>query len=103
SAVAVQAALERFLAPGTQHLRDRNPHRADLLAAPAQRRGLGQRRRMLDADQRRRGDGADRPGIDPAVRMAADVMIDRAVVEAGAAADAAQHLLELGAEQLAAA
>ena len=38
------------------------------------------------------------PGIDPAIGVAADRRIDRAMIEAGGAADAAQHVLELGAE-----
>ena len=43
------------------------------------------------------------PGIDPAIGMAAHRLVDRAVVEAGAAADAAQHVLELGAQHVGAA
>ena len=38
------------------------------------------------------------PGIDPAIGVPADRAIDRAMVHAGGAADAAQHVLELGAE-----
>ena len=37
-------------------------------------------------------------GIDPAIGVSADRVIDRAMVHAGAAADAAQHLLEARAE-----
>ena len=49
------------------------------------------------ADQRRRQHRADRAWIDPAVGMAADGAVDRAVVHAGAAADAAQHLAQFAA------
>ena len=46
----------------------------------------------------RRQHAAHRARIDPAIGVAADRRIDRAMVHAGRAADAAQHLLELGAE-----
>ena len=70
----------------------------DALAAAAEGRGVGQVARLLDADQLRRQHRADRAGIDPAIGMAADRAIDRAMVHAGAAADAAQHVLHLGAQ-----
>ena len=54
-------------------------------------------------DQRRRQHAAHRPRIHPAIGVAADRAIDRAVVHAGGAADAAQHLAELGAEHVGAA
>ena len=93
------AALELLVAPVPHQLRQRDHHRADALAAPAEGRGV-------------RADGASvsspkiagsstcahRPGIGRAVSVAADRVIDRAVVHAGAAADAAEHLLILGAE-----
>ena len=53
--------------------------------------------------QQRREHGADRSAVHPPVRVAADLAVDGAHVEAGAAADAAQDLLQLGAEHLAAA
>ena len=59
--------------------------------------------RVLDADDAWRQHRAHRPGIDPAVGVAADRRVDRAMVHAGAAADAAQHLAELPAEHRAAA
>ena len=46
----------------------------------------------------RRQHGAHRTRIDPAVSVAAGGQIDRAVVHAGAAADAAEHVLKAGAE-----
>ena len=58
---------------------------------------------LLEADVHRRQDRADRAGIHPSVRMAADVLIDRAMVHAGAAADAAQRLADLAAQHVAAA
>ena len=75
-----------------------NAHRADALAAAAEGRGVGQVGCLLDADQLRRQDRADRAGVDPAIGMAADRAVDRAMVHAGAAADAAQHVLHPGAE-----
>ena len=77
------------------HLRQRDPHRADAFAPPAESRRIGQMAGFFDADQRRRQHRAHRPGIDPAIGMAADRAIDRAMIEAGGAADAAQHVLEL--------
>ncbi len=53
-----------------------------------------------DADQGRREHGPHRPRIDPAIGMTADGRIDRAMVEAGGAADAAKHVLEGRAQQL---
>ena len=51
-----------------------------------------------DADQRGRQHRAHRTGIDPAVGMAADRLIDRTMVHTGAAADAAKHVLEFAPE-----
>ena len=65
---------------------------------PQKVRGVGQVARLVDADQRRRQHRAHRPGIDPAIGVAAHRAIDRAMVHAGGAADAAQHVLELAAE-----
>ena len=49
---------------------------------------------LVDADEGGGKHGAHRAGIDPAIGMAADRGIDGAVVQAGGAADAAQHVLE---------
>ena len=59
--------------------------------------------RFGNADQGRRDHRSDRAGIDPAIGMAADRAVDGAVIHAGAAADAAQHLLRFRAQQCAAA
>ena len=67
-----QLALELALAPVPHHLRQRDLHRADALAAAAEGRGVGQVPRVLDADQRRRQHRAHRAGIDPAIGVAAD-------------------------------
>ena len=83
-----------------QHLRQGDAHGTDRLAAAAEAGGVGQGRGVLDADEGRREDRADRPRIDPAVSVAADRVIDRAVVHAGAAADAAQGVLELAAQHV---
>ena len=53
--------------------------------------------------QARRQHAAHRPRIDPAVGMAADRAIDRAIIHAGGAANAAEHILELAAEHAGAA
>ena len=69
--------------------------RADLEAGAAQRRGVGQRvdlRVGADALEQRVEDRADRAGVDRAVGVAADPLVDRADVQAGRAADAAQRL-----------
>ena len=73
-------------------LRDVDLDRADLVARAAQRRRVRQRRRVLDADQLRREDRADRAGVDRAVRVTARARVDGTHVEAGAAADAVQRL-----------
>ena len=58
---------------------------------------------LVDADQGRRQHRPHRTGIDPAIGMPAHHTIDRTMVHAGAAADAAQHVLEFGADDGAAA
>ena len=90
-----QVPLELALAPRTHHARQRDADRAHLLAAPAERRGVGQMAGLVDADQARRQHGAHGPRIDPSVSMAADRVIDRAVVHAGTAPNAAQHVAKL--------
>ncbi len=91
-----QVALELALAPVAHQLGQGDLHRADALALAAEGGGVGQMACLLYADQRRRQHAAHRAGIHPAIGVAADRAVDRAVVHAGGAADAAQHLLELG-------
>ncbi len=93
-----QVALEFALAPVAHQLGQRDLHRADALAFAAEGGGVRQMAGLLDADQRRRQHGAHRPGIHPAIGVAADRAVNRAVVHAGGAADAAQHVLEVGAQ-----
>jgi hypothetical protein len=95
-----QAALDLLLAQLAHQVGQRNLHRADGAALVAQRGGLRQVDGVLDADEQRRQHRAHRAGIDPAVGMAADGLVHRAVVDAGGAADAAQHGLEIAAEQV---
>ena len=74
---------------------DVDADRADLEARAAQRGGVGQRvdlRVGADALEERVEDRADRAGVHRAVRVAADPLVDRARVQAGRAADAAQRL-----------
>ena len=56
---------------------------------------------MLDPLQRWRQHRAHGPGIDRSIGVASDRAIDGAMVEAGAAADAAKHVLEDAAQHLA--
>ena len=95
------AAREIALAPGPHQGGERDVERADRLAASAEARSVGQIAGAIDALELRRQDRAHRTGIDRAVSVAADRAIDRAVIEAGPAADAAQHGGELAAEHLA--
>ena len=78
-----------------QHRGDVDAHRADLEAGAAQRRRVRQRVDLgvvADAAEQRVEDRADRTWVDRAVRVPADPLVDRADVEAGGAADAAQRL-----------
>src|SRR5206468_9420110 len=93
-----QPTLELLLAQLPQQVGKRNLDRADDAALVAHGGGLGQVERVLDADIRRRQDRADRAWIDPSVRVPADVLVDRTVVHARAATNAAQRFLELAAE-----
>ena len=84
-------------------LRDVDPHRARFLAGPAQAARLRKIGPRPEAERARRVHRADRPRIDAAVRVAADLLVDRAGVQARSAADAVEDLLELGAEHVRAA
>ncbi len=95
------AAFRVALPPGAHHLGERNAHRADLLAPPAEARGVGKIAGVIDALQGRGQHRAHRPGIDRSVGVPPDRPVHRAVVEAGAAADAAQHVLEDASQHLA--
>ena len=78
-----------------EHGGDVDLDRAHLVAGAAQRRGIRQRvdlRVLPHAPHQRVEDGADRTRVDRAVGVAADPLVDRADVEAGGAADAAQRL-----------
>ncbi len=78
-----------------QHGRDVDLDRAHLVAGAAQRRGVRQRvglRVLTDAVHQRVQDRADRAGVDRAVGVPADPLVDRAHVQAGRAADAPQRL-----------
>src|SRR6202041_439768 len=90
---------ELTLAPVAHHLRQRDLDRADAFAAAAEARRVRQMTGLVDADQRRGQDRTHRPRVDPAISMAADRGIDRAMVEARGASEAAQHVLELAADE----
>ncbi len=81
----------------------RDADRASLPAGAAEARGVGQVLRVLLSLEERGYDGAYRAGVGRAVGVAAGLAVDRADVQAGAAADAVEGLLELRAEQLGAA
>ena len=59
--------------------------------------------RILEADVGRRQHRPHRSRINPAIGVPAHALVDRAVIHARTAADAAQHLLHVGADQLGAA
>src|SRR5690606_31946376 len=86
--VRIVRRLDVFLAQAPQEGRNRDLHRADFAAGAAQRRGAGVIRHLVQTDHVRGDDLADRPGIALAVGVAADAGVHRAVVHAGAAADA---------------
>ena len=86
------------VAPAAEQRRQRDVDRADLLAAAVHGAGVRQVARLGEAVEGRGEDSAHRPRIDGAVGVAADLAVDDAVVHAGAAADAAQHLLQPVAE-----
>ncbi len=98
-----KAALERVLAQLPLQVRQRDLDRTHDAALVAQRRRRRQVLRLLEADVHRREDRADRPRIHPAVGVPADVLVDGAVIHAGAAADAAQRVADVAAEHVGAA
>src|SRR5664279_2656502 len=65
-----------------QHVGDVDIDRAGLFARAAETAGKGQRRGVFDAIEERRDDRADGSGIDPAIAVTADILIDRAGVQA---------------------
>src|SRR4051794_37034402 len=75
-----------------QHTWDVDLHRTDLVAGAAEARGPRQRAALAQLLELRREDCPDRSRIDRLVGMAARARVDRADVQAGAAADAAQRL-----------
>src|ERR671913_2536075 len=77
----------------------RDTNRTGLPTRPAEARSVGQIFRFVVALEQWRYDGPDRTGVGRSVGVAASLPVDRADVQAGAAADAVQRLLELRAEQ----
>src|SRR5690349_8199289 len=75
-----------------QVTRDVDFHRTRFVARAAQAGRLRQILEITEPLKQRRDQRADRPGIDAAVRVSADLAVNRARVEARAAADAAQRL-----------
>ena len=94
-----QAPLHLLLAQLAQQVRQREsrPGRRGCIRRTVWRPAAG--RRHWPADVAGCQHAAHRARIDPAVGVAADLLVDRAVVHAGTAADAAQHLTELAADQ----
>ena len=82
------------IAQAQQQIGDRDVDRADLVARAAQAGGRGRSANSgkRSPGQQRRQHRADRSGVDAAVGVAARLPVDRADVQAGAAADAAQDL-----------
>src|SRR5919107_3968605 len=77
----------------------RDAHGAGLPTRPAERGGVGQVFRLVVALEQRCYDGADRARVGGSVGVAAGLPVDWADVQAGAATDAVQRLLEFRAEQ----
>ena len=98
-----QPGLDLFAAQGADQLGEWDLDRAHALAAAIEGAGVGQVVVFGEAVEERREDRAHRTGIDPAIGVTADRAVHRAVVHAGATADAAQHLAELAAEHFRAA
>ena len=88
-----------------QQVLQRDAHRAGVHARAAQRRRVGELGRLLVLASASSGreHRADRAAVHPAVGVAADLAVHGAHVQARAAADARQDLLQLGAEDVAAA
>ncbi len=88
------AATEFSLAPVAHHFRKWNAHGTNGFAAAAECRGIGQMTGRIDADQGGGEDRAHGTGIDPAIGMAANGLVNRTVVHTGAASDTAEHFLK---------
>ena len=95
---AAETALEPARAELSQHRRERDAHGADLLATSVEGAGVRQVVSPVEPHDERGQHRAHRPGVHPAVGVAADRVVHGTVVEARAAADAAQHLAELARE-----
>src|SRR5581483_9271602 len=89
----------RIAAKRDQELVDRDPDRARVGAGRAERRGVGQVARALEAVHQRGEDRADRSSVDAAVRVPADLPEHRAHVLTGTAPDAVEHRAVLGRKQ----
>src|SRR5688500_8009455 len=94
-------SLELLLAKLPHEVRKRDFNRTDDPALIAERGGVRKVERVFEADVSRREHRAHRPGIDPAVGVPPDALVDRAVIHARAASYAAQHRLHVAAEELA--
>src|SRR5262249_12934831 len=64
----------------------------DLVAGATEGGGIRERPRVLDPHELGREDGPDRSRVDRVIRVAAGPLVDRADVQAGAAADAVEGL-----------
>src|SRR3712207_1035088 len=101
--LAPHALLHLAVAELEQEVVQRDAHGTSLPARPAKRGSEGQVLGLFRPLQQGRYDGPDRAGVRRAVGVAAGLPVDRADVQAGAAADAVERLLELRAQQLRAA
>src|SRR5262249_23406524 len=75
-----------------EDLRDIDLDRAALASGDAQAGGEGQRRRVRYSHELRGNNGPDRSGVDPGKAVSADLAINRAGIQARAAADAEERL-----------
>ena len=90
----IAGRADRFPTQPNDEIHQRNLHRADFGATAAQARCVQDVAGLFDALHLRIEDLADRTGIGVLVGMAADPGVDRAMVHAGGAADAAQRLAQ---------
>src|SRR5918998_1493148 len=101
--LAPDALLHLLVAELEEEVVQRDAHGTRLPARAAQGGGVREILGLLRPLEQGCYDGPDRAGVRRAVGVAAGLAVDRADVQAGAAADAVERLLELRAQELRAA
>ncbi len=92
--VPLRITLGNFLSQSQQHSGNVNIDRTGIFAGTAE--GFPQKQILgpVNTDQKGGYDGTHRPGVSKAIGMTADFAVNRAYVQAGGAADAAEHFPE---------